>query len=229
MLALDLIKRLISRAPKAEELRGHIKRLDQEKASMRYDQRRLEQQRAMLFERAKRARQRGDQSQVVFHLQEMKALEHQTRLMTGELSRINKSLLVLGHYMRRLDRLEHHGDSASVTRLIERLRGSDALRRLDEDTLSDELFNEVLTDELATIDADLGITSAEGMPEDLKGMLDSIDAVIDAERDGDETTLKRLRESLSLAPLPNTLEPGQVDLDADLTPPEKTTKVEEKQ
>lgn len=199
MLAVDLIKSMFQRGTKAADLRTYLAKLEQEKQSLRYDQRTLETQRAEAFERTKLARKRGDQTEVMFHLHELKGLETESKLLLRETSRLNKAMLVLRHYSRRLERLERNADYKQMALFIERFRSSSAMAKLEEADINDDMFAQILDEELGEIDRELGLGDVDSMDAGMKDMLDKVDAMIEAEREGDEGRIRDLKKSLNLA------------------------------
>jgi hypothetical protein len=199
MLALDLIKGMFSRGTKAADLKKQIVQLDQEKQSLRYDQRKVEKERAAAFERTKGARLRGDMTEVMFHLHELKGQETEMKMLLRELSRINKAMLVMRHYARRLERLERNADYKQMATFIEKFRSSSAMTRLEEADLNDDMFAQILDEELSEIDREMGFGSVDAMDDGMKAMLDQVDAMIEAEREGDEGRITQLKQQLNLS------------------------------
>jgi outer membrane murein-binding lipoprotein Lpp len=197
--AWKLVKSLFSRGLKAEELGAQLKRLESERDNLRYDQRALDKQRAAAFERAKLARRRGDNTEVVYHLQELKNLDTENNLLLNEVGRINKAMIILRQYKRRLDRVERDSDYSQVARLIERFRNSGAMAQIESASVSEEIFQEMLDEELEELDREMGFTSDfSALPDEMKDKLDKLDAVIEAEREGDQGAARKVRESLNL-------------------------------
>jgi len=200
MIALEIIRGFFRKEVHSEELRKRMADLDREKRELRYDQRRLEKSRAEAFERTRRARMRSDQTEVMYHLQDLKGLDTENRLLLRDITRINKALILLGHYARRVERLERGRDATGLATFIERFRSGKAMAGLEEAEMSEEALQELLDEELGELDRDLGLDMGEQMDQRSRELLDAVDAMIDAERSGDADAVKRIRERLELAP-----------------------------
>jgi hypothetical protein len=67
------------------------------------------------------------------------------------------------------------------------------MAKIEEASVSDEMFAEIIDEEMGEIDRELGLVGGfDALDDEMKGMLDAVDAVIEAERDGD---LERARKN----------------------------------
>jgi hypothetical protein len=196
--SIELIKSLFKRGVSTDDLKEQLKALDKEKRELRYDQRRLDKEREQAFERTKKARVRGDTSEVMYHLQELKGLDTENRGILRDLTRINKAMIVLRQYSRRLERAERGQNASQIARIIERFKTSPALAGIEQNDLSEEILEEMLDEELAEFDETLGMDGVDALDDRSKELLDAVDAMIEAERSGDEESSNKLKQAWSL-------------------------------
>jgi hypothetical protein len=200
MIGIELIRNMFRKGVTSEDFRKKMSEIDREKRELRYDQRQLERRRNEAFERTRRARMRADTSEVIYHLNELKGLDTENRLLLRDLSRLNKALILMGHYARRLERLERGRDSTRLATFIERFRGSRAMAGIEEAEINEQMLQDILDEELGELDRELGMDMGDfnRMDDRTRELLDAVDQVIEAERLGDEETARKVRQRLEL-------------------------------
>lgn len=165
-------------------LKVKLREVERERRKYFMEMRKLSQRQATLIEQIKNARRDGNNMEVDYLWEELKALKYDFGFNRRSAKVSNLEGIALKKYVRGLERLEKRKDKNGVMKLIQRIQNSGldaklALQQIDEESYIDEL-NATLDGLGLEMDADL----ADDDPEKAR-FLSEIDTIVDAEEAGD--------------------------------------------
>lgn len=183
--------------PTARDLKIAFMGVKRERKKKQLEIRKLAIKRNTSIEQLKRARKNGNQMEVDFLWEELKALKVESAYLMKEARILNLEGIGLKRYIRGLERLEKTGQSSKVQSLIEKVRRMGLDEKLRGAEVDEAAYLDSLSASLDEVDLELETLEhdMDSDPEKLR-FLKQIDLINAAEDKGDFETAKVEEEKL---------------------------------
>ena len=192
---MGFFKDLFGKSVQLKDLKIALKGVERDRRRSQIELRKLSAKQAALLEQIKQKRKEGNDIEVDYIWEDLKALKTEIALARRVARRANLEGIALKRYIYVMERLNKEKDEKSVHKLLERVRNSS----LDAKLSAADIKEQEYLDELQAILDDIGIADELAFsdiddPEKAK-FLAIIDDINDAEESGDlEAALKKEEE-----------------------------------
>lgn len=203
---MGFFQELFARQPSLDDLKAKLREVDRDRKRAMLELRKLSSRQADLIERIKSNRKRGNNLEVDYLWEDLKALKTEVAMVRKDARILNLEGISLKRYVRGLERLDRHGDRETAKKLLERIKNSGLDRKLAMADINDRDY---LRELQATLE-DVGLGESiyddlEDDPEKLE-FLAQIDEIVAAEEAGNiDSALEketRLRSHMAEGDLP---------------------------
>ncbi len=196
---MNIINRLFSKTPSAQDIRVQLKEIEREQKKKRRDLDVKEREKQEKVKEAVAAKRNGRQELLRDVFREMRQMEIDNGYINSDLRRLSLAKTALTSFLRKMEMLERKKDRKSLQNLIVRFRESSIQKAIDSAEVDDETFNEMLEEILG--EEELSVT--RGRVKEDAGFADfdkAIGEMAKAEDSGsEEEDLSRFQEEIDRA------------------------------
>jgi hypothetical protein len=143
---MNPIAKLFNKTPSASEIREHMKQLELDQKKRRRDLAMLEQKKQEKVNRAVEARKANRQALLQDLFRETSQIEIEIGYANNDLRSLSLSKTALTSFLRKLELLEQKKDRKGLQKLFARFKDSSIQRTIDQASVDDDTFKDMLTD-----------------------------------------------------------------------------------
>ena len=192
---MGFIKELLGQSVQLKDLKAALIGIERDRRKHQVELRKLSAKQSSFIEQIKQKRKTGNDIEVDYIWEDLKAMKTEISLIRREAKRSNLEGIALKRYIYALERLKKQKDEKSIQRLIEKVRNSNLDSKLRESDINDQEY----LDELQAILDEIGLADemmlVDGNDPEKDKFLAIIDDINDAEESGDlESAVKKEEE-----------------------------------
>jgi len=189
---------MFGKSPTAEDIRVQLKEVEREQKKQRRELDIAEQAKQAKLRDAIKAKKDGKAELQRDVFRELRQMEIDRNFLDTELRRLSLAKTALTRFIRQIDMLERRKDGKSLQNLILRFKDSDLQRAIDEASVSDDAFNEMLEEVLG--EEELAVTGNRAKED--TGFADfdrALEQMIKAEEAGSEEDVSKIQAEIDRA------------------------------